>query len=72
MLLSQQHSDNLNEVLASASLTGVLTIADRYVLQTAILDESLDPQSKQVVNRLLHSVRRGWVKVYGLQKQVIA
>lgn len=58
-----QLSDNLNEILASANETGFLTIEDRWILRTAILSESLDMESRQIINRLLHSVRRGWIKL---------
>lgn len=58
-----QISDTLNEILASANETGFLTPEDRWVLRTALLNESLDLESRLIINRLLHSVRRGWIKL---------
>lgn len=51
------------EILASVTDTGVLTVADRYGLMAATLEESLDEEESQAINRLLRAVLKGRVKV---------
>jgi len=53
----------VSEMLASTCETGVLTLADRYGLMAASLDESLDEEERRAVNRLLRAVVRGRVKI---------
>lgn len=53
----------ISEILASVTDTGVLTIADRYGLLAATLDESLDEEESRAINRLLRAVLKGQVKV---------
>lgn len=53
----------VSEILASVAETGVLTLADRYGLMAATLDEQLDEQDRSSLNRLLRSVIKGQVKV---------
>lgn len=50
-------------ILASTSITGYITKADRYGLLAATLDESLDPEDREAVNRLLYAIRRGKIKI---------
>lgn len=51
------------EILASATETGVITLADRYGLMAAVLDESLDEEEVRAINRLLRFIIKGRVKV---------
>lgn len=51
------------EILVSASETGVLTLADRYGLLAATLDESLDEEQRGCMNRLLRAVLKGRVRI---------
>ncbi|HEY9853825.1 MAG TPA: hypothetical protein V6D28_30420 [Leptolyngbyaceae cyanobacterium] len=53
----------ISEILVSVSDTGVLTLADRYGLLAATLDESLDEEDRSSVNRLLRAVMKGRVKL---------
>jgi predicted nucleotidyltransferase len=53
------------EILVSATETKVLTLADRYGLKAAILDEYLEQEDEQALNRLLRCVVRGRIKVIG-------
>ncbi|MBD1892360.1 hypothetical protein [Coleofasciculus sp. FACHB-SPT9] len=53
----------ISEILASVTETGILTLADRYGLMAAALDESLDEEERGCVNRLLRSVLKGRVRV---------
>lgn len=63
MLFVQLIPGAISEILASVSDTGTLTIADRYGLMAAILDEALEDEDRNSLNRLLRSVLRGRVKV---------
>ena len=53
----------VSEILASVTDTGVLTVADRYGLMAATLEESLDEEESQAIDRLLRAVLKGRVKV---------
>jgi hypothetical protein len=50
-------------ILACSSETGILTLADRYGLMAAILDEELDEEERRSVNRLLRAVLKGRVRI---------
>jgi hypothetical protein len=53
----------ISEILASVTDTGVLTLADRYGLMAATLDESLNDEDRCCVNRLLRAVLKGRVRM---------
>jgi len=53
----------ISEILASVTDTGSLTLADRYGLMAAVLDDSLDEQDRYSLNRLLRYVLKGRVKI---------
>ncbi|HEY9727375.1 MAG TPA: hypothetical protein V6D50_13075 [Chroococcales cyanobacterium] len=53
----------LPELFASASHTGCLTVADRYGLMAALLEDSLVEEDRCAVDRLLHAVRRGRIAI---------
>lgn len=53
----------LSELFAQVTITGRLTIADRYGLMAALLDESLGDEERASIDRLLRSVRRGYVVI---------
>jgi hypothetical protein len=53
----------VSEILVSARITGSITLADRYGLMAAILDESLPEDDVRSINRLLRAIIRGRVKV---------
>lgn len=63
MLTVQLLPGAISEILASVTDTGSLTIADRYGLMAAVLDESLAEEDRHSVNRLLRSVIKGKVRV---------
>jgi uncharacterized membrane protein YebE (DUF533 family) len=56
-------TNNLNAILANASCQGVLSQGDRRMLKEAIVSSSFDEEAQQLVNRLLHAIRRGWVRL---------
>lgn len=50
-------------ILASTSQTGCITKADRYGLLAATLDESITPEEREAMNRLLRAIRKGKIKI---------
>ncbi len=63
MFLVQLIPGAISEILASVTDTGSLTLADRYGLMAAVLDDSLEDQDRHSINRLLRSVLKGKVKI---------
>ncbi|MBP0001579.1 MAG: hypothetical protein J7641_21750 [Cyanobacteria bacterium SID2] len=53
----------ISEILAAVTETGCLTLADRYGLMAATLDDSLNEEDRRSANRLLRSVLRGRVRI---------
>jgi hypothetical protein len=53
----------ISEMSAQAARTGKVTLADRYGLMAAILDEKLNYEERRAVNRLLWAIVRGRLKV---------
>lgn len=53
----------IEEISASISQTGILTIGDRYGLMAAALDETLSDRERRTVNRILRAVGRGKIKI---------
>ncbi len=43
--------------------SGLLTQAHRKQLRTVLLNDCLTEEDQTAINRLLHAVRRGWLKV---------
>lgn len=43
--------------------SGLLTLTHRQQLKTAILEQTLSEEDQTAINRLLHAVRRGWLKI---------
>lgn len=54
---------SISDVFASVATTGVLTLEDRYALLAATLNDTLDPEDRSHLDRILYSVRRGLVKI---------
>lgn len=53
----------LAELFAQVSHTGQLTLADRYGLLAALLDESLGDEEKCSIDRILYAICKGRVRV---------
>ncbi len=53
----------ISELFAQASLTGTITLADRYGILAALLKESLSEEEVYCLNRLLYALRKGRIKV---------
>ena len=51
------------ELYAQVSHSGKITLADRYGLMAAVLEEGLDEDERDSIDRLLRGVRRGRLQV---------
>ncbi|MEO8892201.1 MAG: hypothetical protein ABI417_11815 [Coleofasciculaceae cyanobacterium] len=51
------------DLFAVASNSGTLTLADRYGLMAALMEDSLTDEERSAIDRLLRSFYRGRVKV---------
>jgi len=51
------------ELFAQASVSGQITLADRYGLQAVLLQESLGDEERFAIDRLLYAVRKGRIKI---------
>ena len=61
----------LSELFACISLTGNITLADRYGLMAALLNDSLSEDELQSLDRLLHAVVRGRCRIVDQLSAVI-
>lgn len=48
----------ISELYAQVSNSGKVTLADRYGLMAAVLDESLDEEERMAVNRILYAIHK--------------
>lgn len=53
----------LAELFAQVSQTETITLADRYGLLAALLDESLGDEEKYSIDRILYAIHRGRVRI---------
>lgn len=53
----------LSELFAQVSSSGKITWADRYGLMAALLEDSLTQDERESIERLLHALQRGRMKV---------
>jgi hypothetical protein len=55
--------DAIADLFAQVSCSGKITLADRYGLMAALLDDSLTCQDRELLDRLLRALYRGRLKV---------
>lgn len=53
----------ISELFAEVICNGQITLTDRYGLMAALLNYSLSEDEADSINRLLHSARKGRLKV---------
>lgn len=53
----------ISEMYAETSHSGSLTLADRYGLMAALLEESLEEEERRSIDRLLRAVVRGQIQL---------
>lgn len=46
----------ISELYAQVSNSGQVTLADRYGLMAAVLDETLDKEQRMAVNRIIYGI----------------
>lgn len=51
------------DLFAQVSSTGCITLADRYGLMAALLDDTLEEEEQRCIDRLIRALYRGRVKV---------
>lgn len=51
------------ELFYQVCQAGHLTRSDRQQIMSAFLSDALTDEEKAAINRLVHAVRRGWLKV---------
>ncbi|WP_143171030.1 hypothetical protein [[Phormidium ambiguum] IAM M-71] len=58
MMQVQLLPNAISELYAQVSNSGQVTLADRYGLMAAVLDESLDEEQRMAVNRILYGIHK--------------
>lgn len=48
----------ISELYAQVTNSGQVTLADRYGLMAAVLDDSLDEEQRMAVNRIIYGIQR--------------
>lgn len=61
----------LSELFADVTSSRRITLADRYGLMAAVLDESLDDEARYSIDRLLRAICRGRVQIVNELSAVI-
>ena len=53
----------VSDLFAQASISGKVTVADRYGLLAAVLEDELSEDERMSIDRILYALNRGRVKV---------
>ncbi|MBD2184130.1 hypothetical protein H6S82_12000 [Planktothrix sp. FACHB-1355] len=53
----------ISELFAQVSASGRITLADRYGLMAAVLDESLEEEQRSAIDRLIRALYKGRIVV---------
>lgn len=53
----------ISEIISNIWYSGCITRNHRYGLMSALLEGWLTPEEYNAIDRLLHAVRRGWLKI---------
>jgi hypothetical protein len=51
------------DLFAQASISGVITVADRYALMAALLQDTLNDEERYAIDRLLHAVYKKRLRI---------
>ena len=60
---SLMQSNSIAEIVSQIWCSGSITRSDRYGLMLALVEGLLSPEDLTAIDRLLHAVRRGWLKM---------
>lgn len=53
----------ISDLFAHASSSGAITLADRYGLMAAMLEDSITEDERAAIDRLLRALRRGRMRI---------
>ncbi len=53
----------ISDLFAQISSSGTITLADRYGLMAALLEDSLTEEERASIDRLLRAIRRGRMQI---------
>jgi hypothetical protein len=53
----------ISEIFCQIWRSGKITYLERWGLMSALLKDSLTEDEMDAINRLLHAVRRGWLRI---------
>ena len=53
----------VSDLFAQASISGKVTVADRYGLMAAVLEDELSEDERMSIDRILYAFNRGRVKI---------
>jgi hypothetical protein len=53
----------VSDLFAQVSRSGKITLADRYGLMAALLEDSISEEERHSIDRLLYALRRGRMKL---------
>lgn len=53
----------ISDLFAQVSISGKITLADRYGLMAALLEDSMTEEERASIDRLLHAFSRGRMKI---------
>ncbi len=56
-------SETLTNLYAKASEASYITRYDRELIKHTLLEENLKEEEHRIINRLLYSIRRGWIEL---------
>lgn len=54
---------NLTELFSRVYAVGRVTPSDRQVLRYALMEGALSEEDRNLIDRLIYAVRRGWLKM---------
>lgn len=57
------HTLNLTELFSQVYAVGRVTHSDRQILRYALLEGALSEEDRNLIDRLVYAVRRGWLKM---------
>ncbi|HEY9672921.1 MAG TPA: hypothetical protein V6D11_15870 [Waterburya sp.] len=53
----------ISDLFAQVSQSGIITLADRYGLLAAMLEDALTDEEREAIDRLLYGLYRGRMKI---------
>ena len=63
MIAIQPLPTAVSELFVQATISGKITLADRYGLLAVLMDQSISDEDLHCINRMLYAVRKGRMQV---------